>query len=137
TNDPTSYRRCHKVVEIVVFVANTRVHTRSLPSTPHDCGVSATVKRKTSALKDDEPLLGHLADRVRGAFLRVARPFDPAVRHLVSRGGSGPLTRAGRQPRAPRRRQGGSRAPPRRSPPVGRSRWRSHARTRPRASRPR
>ena len=49
----------------------------------HRAGVPAQAEEETSGLENDESLLGHLADRVGGAFLRVARSLDPAVRQLV------------------------------------------------------
>src|SRR5947209_16001125 len=39
---------------------------------------------KPSALDDDEPLLRHLADGPRRAFLRVSRCLHTAVGHLVA-----------------------------------------------------
>src|SRR5512133_819302 len=49
----------------------------------HRVRVPAQPQTETSRLENDEPLLGHLADRVGGAFLRVARALDAAVGHLV------------------------------------------------------
>src|SRR3954453_9508944 len=52
-------------------------------SADHGSGVPAAAERETSGLQDHEPLLGHLADRVGGAFLRVAGSLDSAIGHLV------------------------------------------------------
>src|SRR5204862_6186578 len=62
--------------------------------------------KETSSLENDEPLLGHLADRVGGAFLRVTRSPDAAVGHLVGAerrrlvdGDAAELVRLGRRER--------------------------------------